>query len=125
MSVNYQRDGTVLFISDVDPTVTQLEPANKTPSQIIADYAAFQATWPLTWWKSSRQGDLDTLLDANFDLKAFIRAGMATNVTAAGVGTFLATICNNYRSLRAQISAAVTIADIQSININSGWPANP
>jgi hypothetical protein len=79
----------------------------------------------LQWNKWQMQTALDALLDNNFDLKAFIRAGTSTAVTAANVGTFLATIVDNYRSLRASIAAATTMAQLQAININSGWPNNP
>jgi len=79
----------------------------------------------LQYWQTAQQAALDTLFNANFDLAKFIRAGTATNVVAAGVGTFLATITNNYRSLRAQIAAATSVAQVQAININSGWPSNP
>lgn len=75
--------------------------------------------------KAAKQALLDAEFDANFDLAKFIRAGTATNITAANVGTFLATITNNYRSLRAQIAAASTVAAVQAINIASGWPSNP
>jgi hypothetical protein len=71
------------------------------------------------------QAQLDSAFNAKFDLAAFIRAGTVTTVTAAGVGTFLATITNNYRTLRAAIAAAPTIAALTAININAGWPANP
>jgi hypothetical protein len=79
----------------------------------------------LSWNKTQKQAALDAFFDANFDLKAFIRAGSATNVTGAGVGTFLATITNNYRSLRASIAAAANVAAVNAINISSGWPSNP
>jgi hypothetical protein len=124
MSINYQSNGTVLFISDANPAVTQLE-TGKTPAQLQADYVTFQNTWPLAWWQANWQSQLDALLDNNFDLRAFIRAGTSTTVTATNIGTFLATINNNYRTLRAQIVAASTAAAVQAININSGWPSNP
>jgi hypothetical protein len=75
--------------------------------------------------RTQKQTALDALFDANFDLAKFIRGGTATTITAANVGTFLATITNNYRSLRAQIAAASTLATLNAININSGWPSNP
>jgi len=125
MSINYRHDGTILFISDADSTVTQIEPAGKTPAQILADYTTFQNSWPLAWWKTYWQLQLDTLLDNNFDLKAFIRAGNSTSVTGTQVGNFLATITDNYRSLRASIAAAASVAAVQAININNGWPSNP
>lgn len=79
----------------------------------------------LAYAKAQKQVALDALLDGNFDLKAFIRAGSSTGVTAAGVGTFLATITNNYRTLRASIAAAIDVATVTAINISSGWPGNP
>lgn len=79
----------------------------------------------LSWSKTQKQTALDTLFDANFDLAKFIRAGTLTTVTAAQFGTFLATITNNYRSLRAQIATASTVAAVNAINVSSGWPSNP
>jgi hypothetical protein len=79
----------------------------------------------LQWNQAKLLADLDALLDNNFDLKAFIRAGTSSAVTAANVGTFLAQITNNYRSLRSQIAAATTVAQLQAIDINAGWPGNP
>jgi hypothetical protein len=79
----------------------------------------------LQWNKAQLQTSLDALLDKNFDLKAFIRAGTSSAITAANVGTFLAQITNNYRSLRTQIAAATTMTQLQAININAGWPGNP
>lgn len=91
-------------------------------AQCLAAYATIA---PLSEGQAWLQFQLDTLLDNNFDLKAFIRAGTSTTVTGTNVGTFLATICNNYRSLRAQIAAATTFTQLNAININSGWPSNP
>lgn len=79
----------------------------------------------LSYNQSQKQAALDTLFNANFDLAKFIRGGTISTVTAANVGTFLATITNNYRSLRAQIAAASSVAALNAININAGWPANP
>lgn len=79
----------------------------------------------LTFTKAQKQAALDVLFDGSFDLKAFIRAGTSTTVAAAGVGTFLAQITNNYRSLRASIAAAANVAAVNAININAGWPSNP
>lgn len=72
-----------------------------------------------------KQAALDALFDSHFDLAKFIRGGTITTITAANVGTFLATIANNYRSLRAQIAAASSVAALNAININAGWPSNP
>ena len=90
---------------------------------IISTYSGSSAE--LAWWKAQHQEALDALFDANFDLAKFIRVGTATGITATNVGNFLATITNNYRTLRANIAAAKTVADVQAIIITSGWPANP
>jgi hypothetical protein len=92
-------------------------------------FAAAVTTWnnslTLSQWQAIWQSNLDIFLDQFMNLNAFIRAGTLTNVTGTQVGNFLATICNNYRTLRASIAAAATPAAVQAININSGWPANP
>jgi len=125
MSINTNRDGTITMISDADHTVTQTLAAGTTADQIATAYTTFQQSWPLAFFQAQYQAKLDAFFDANFDLKAFIRAGSSTTVTGTNVGNFLATITNNYRTLRAQITAATTVAQVQAVNINSGWPANP
>lgn len=72
-----------------------------------------------------QQAALDTLLDANYSLPKFTRQGQATGITGANVGAFLAQITNNYRTLRASIAAATTLAQLNAIDITLGWPANP
>ena len=79
----------------------------------------------LAYYRSAQQALLDAEFDQHFDLAKFIRGGTVTTVTATNVGNFLAQITNNYRSLRAQIAAAATVAAVQAINIASGWPSNP
>lgn len=79
----------------------------------------------LGYAKAAKQAALDAFLDANFDFKAFIRAGTITTLTGAQVGTFIASISNNYRTIRANIAAAGTVGAVNAISINSGWPANP
>lgn len=101
-----------LHVSDV-PTVTAT----------IASYSG--SATELAYHKAQKQAALDAEFDANFDLADFIRGGTATNVTAANVGTFLATIINNYRTLRASIANATNVAAVDAINIASGWPNNP
>ena len=90
---------------------------------IINGYAGSAAQ--LTFAKADKQALLDDQFDQHFDLAKFIRGGTATTVTAAQVGTFLATITNNYRTLRASITAASTVAAVAAVNIASGWPSNP
>lgn len=65
------------------------------------------------------------LFTQNFNLAQFIINGTAATITATQVGTFLATITNNFRSLRASIAAATTVSQLNAININAGWPSNP
>lgn len=109
-------------------------PNNWEVSNAAAVLSIFNAysggTDQLAWSKSNnfgtgKQDKLDALFNANFDLAKFIRGGTATTITAANIGTFLATITNNYRSLRSQIANATTVAAVNAININSGWPSNP
>jgi hypothetical protein len=94
-----------------------------TVQALIAGYAGSAAE--LAFHKAAKQTALDALFDAQFDLAKFIRAGTSTTITATNVGTFLATITNNYRSLRASIAAAGTAAAVDAINVAGGWPANP
>ena len=79
----------------------------------------------LAFHKVQAQAVLDATFNASFDLAAFIRAGTAVAITGTQVGTFLATITNNYRTLRASIANAATVAAVNAINPSSGWPANP
>lgn len=71
------------------------------------------------------QAALLALFTQNFNLQQFIINGTAATITATQVGTFLATITNNFRSLRASIAAATTVSQLNAININAGWPSNP
>ena len=79
----------------------------------------------LSFHKTLKQSELDAFFDANFVLTEFIRNGTSTSITGANVGAFLAQITNNYRSLRIQIQAATAVAQVDAINVKSGWPANP
>lgn len=121
MSTEIQRDGSVILRRD-DTGATQLIASGWTPSSLAAAQNAF---FPLANFQAQKQAQLDALFDANFDLPKFIRAGASTGVTAAGVGTFLAQITNNYRTLRASIAAAASVAAVAAIDVTTGWPANP
>jgi hypothetical protein len=79
----------------------------------------------LVFVQAQKQGQLDGFFNVHFDLAAFIRDGTITTITAAQVGTFIATIANNYRSKRAAIAAALTITAVNAIDVTTGWPANP
>lgn len=99
-------------------------------ADIIAALTGFESVGDnlsnnLVYAQLVKQAALDALLNNNFDLIAFIRSGSSVLVSGVAVGTFLSTIANNYRSLRAQIAAAGTVGAVNAININSGWPANP
>ena len=88
--------------------------------------SAAQATWAKT--NEYGTGLLDRLnADAvqRINLFVMIQGGTVTNLTGAQVGTFLAAVSNNYRTLVAQINAATTVAQVNAINIGAGWPANP
>src|SRR5579859_7126010 len=97
LSISTNRDGTLTVgCSSNGQTVTLA--AGSTYAQC---FAAYETIAPLAEGQAWMQVQLDLLLDNNFDLKQFIRAGQLTTVTATNVGTFLATICDNYRTLRA------------------------
>jgi hypothetical protein len=124
-SINYQGNGTVLFVSDANPAVTQLEAAGKTQVQIAADYATFQATWPLAWWQAQQQAANFAYLSTFFNFVNFIDGGTLTTLTGTQVGNFIASCANNYRSKKAAIAAATTSAQVIAIDVTSGYPANP
>lgn len=125
MSIHYNANGTVLFTSDADPSVTQLQTAGQTQAAIDTAYAAFKATWPIAWLRAEKQADFDSYFDASFDIKAYIRAGTVTTVTGTQAGNFLAAITDNYRTLRASIASAANASTLNAINYTTGWPANP
>jgi len=92
-------------------------------TSLISGYSGSAAE--LSWHKARKLAALDAVFDAAFDLAAFIRGGTATGLTSGQVGTFLAQIANNYRTLRAAIAGAATVAVVEAVNIAAGWPSNP
>lgn len=90
---------------------------------IINGYAGSASQ--LTFAKAAKQQLLDDQFDQHFDLAKFIRGGTVTTVTGTNIGTFLAQITNNYRTLRASIAAAANVAAVNAVNVAGGWPANP
>lgn len=114
-----------MLVTDRRRSPTPAELAAIKATQVANDAARATYNASLPGAKQAMQLALDAMFDAQFDLKAFIRGGTISTVTAVQVGSFLAQITNNYRSLRSQISAATTVAQVQAININAGWPANP
>lgn len=91
---------------------------------VLADQIA-GAFDPFPYAKTRKQAALDKLLYDNFDFVKFIRAGSSTSITGNNIGNFLATITNNYRTKRAAITAATTQADLDAVNLATGWPNNP
>jgi hypothetical protein len=72
-----------------------------------------------------KQAQLDALLATKADTVGMVQGGQSSTTTGTGVANYLSASTNNYRSLRAQIAAATTAAQVQAININGGWPSNP
>jgi hypothetical protein len=125
MSKKYNRDGTVLFISDANPAVTQTEPAGLTNLQIDAAYNTFQQTWPLAYWQGVWQANNYAFLNQFFNFINFIDGGTLTTLTGTQVGTFIASCANNYRAKKAAIAAATTVAQVFAIDVTAGYPTNP
>lgn len=94
-----------------------------TVTKTISAYTGSAAE--LAYHKAQKQAALDDLLDNHFSEVAFIRNGIAINVTAAQEGAFKAGIKNNYRTIRAAIAAGTTVAIVNAIDATKGWPANP
>ena len=76
-------------------------------------------------WQSQKKEQLDIFFDKNFDLAKFIKTGTVSTITGAQIGTFLAQMTNNYRTLKSNIASAATIPAVQAIDVTSGWPSNP
>jgi hypothetical protein len=79
----------------------------------------------LTYNQTVKQQALFDLVVAKYNLRELADLGTTTTMTGTQVGTYLAGVGNNYRSLKAQIKAAATVAAVNAININAGWPAYP
>lgn len=124
-SIQYNADGTALFVSDADPAVTQLEPAGKTTAQISADYVTFQGTWPLAWWQATQLANAYNYMNNFVNWPQFFDGGTLTTITAANVGNFLASAINNYRTIKKNIQNATTSAQVIVIDVTAGYPSNP
>jgi hypothetical protein len=126
-TVTITTSGPNLIFTRSDGVVVTA-PATEAVAQVITAFSGMEPpgfVLRLADAQAIAQATLDALFTANFDLAAFIRGGSAVGITATQVGTFLATIANNYRGLRASIAAASTVAAVQAINVAGGWPGNP
>jgi hypothetical protein len=95
-----------------------------TAENYLSTYAG--STAQLSWNQQQHQAQLNALLEHKLDLVAFICAEANSSMDATNVATtLLATVADNYRSLRAQISAATSLGQLQAINIYQGWPRSP
>ena len=79
----------------------------------------------LTYAKDAKKKLLFDLCDTQYDLRALADSGTTASLTSTNVGTYLANVGNNYRTLKGQINAAANVAAVNAININAGWPAYP
>lgn len=95
---------------------------NNALAQTIIDT---QSMWMPTA-RAMKQQQLSDFFDAFCDFRSFVRAGTITNVTAANVGAFLASVANKERTLRlTTIPGASTPGAVSAIDVTAGWPANP
>jgi len=79
----------------------------------------------LTYAKDTRKKALFDLVDGYYDLRALADGNTTTNLTANTVGSYLAVVGNNYRAKKADINAAATVAAVNAVDINTGWPPYP
>jgi hypothetical protein len=79
----------------------------------------------LTFTKDTRKKALYDLVDNYYDLRALADGNTTTNLSANTVGTYLANVGNNYRTKKAAINNAATVAAVNAVDINTGWPAYP
>jgi hypothetical protein len=131
--------GTLSEIVDLatdpaDGLVEQIEAAGIVVRRVggtkwyVSDVAAARAIAtgynPLPAQKRERLARLDAEADARLSLTAIMRAGSATNVTAAQMSTYLAAATNRYRTLRAAVQGAADTTALRAIDFTTGWPAN-
>lgn len=79
----------------------------------------------LTYAKDVKKKLLFDLVDSRYDLRALADGNTTTNMSGNSVGTYLASVGNNYRGKKNAINAAATVAAVNAIDINAGWPAYP
>jgi len=79
----------------------------------------------LTSVKDVRKKALFDLCDTQYDLRSLADGNTSPSLTSTNVGQYLASVGNNYRTLKANINAAANTAAVNAININTGWPTYP
>lgn len=94
-------------------------------SNAVAVQAIINSFDELAYRKTKKIERLDAAADERISIIALIRAGAVTNVTGTQHAAFMAAATNNYRTIRAAINAATSIAEVEAVSLTSGWPANP
>jgi hypothetical protein len=117
-------DGLVEALEAAGITVLREGPVWKV-SDATAARAIASAHNPLPALKRERLARLDEAADVRLALPAIMRAGSATNVTAAQISGYLASATNRYRILRAAVQNAADATALRAIDFTTGWPANP
>lgn len=94
-------------------------------SDVAAARTIAAAHNPLPAMKRERLARLDEAADVRLAMPAIMRAGSATNVTAAQISGYLAAATNRYRTLRAAVQNAADATALRAIDFTAGWPNNP
>ena len=80
---------------------------------------------PLAFLKAAKLATLKANVSARADMFGLMDSGSSTTVTSAQFSAFWASAINNYRTLKASIQNAPDVANLNAINLGTGWPANP
>jgi hypothetical protein len=95
----------------------------------VAVQAIIDAFDPMTYLRADpRDGKLKRLqdaFDARTSLFAIADGGTVQTVTAAQFGNFCASAINVYRAKKAAIQAATNAAELNAVDLTTGWPGNP
>lgn len=95
----------------------------------VAVQAIIDGFDPMTYLRADpRDGKLKRLeeaFDARTSLFAIADAGTLQTVTAAQFGNFCASAINTYRAKKAAIQAATSAAELNAVDLSTGWPSNP
>lgn len=98
-------------------------------SNDVAVQAIIDSYDPMTYTRADpgagKLKRLQDAFDARTSLFAIADAGTSQTVTGAQFGNFCATAINNYRVKKAALLAATTQAELDAVDLTTGWPANP